>query len=113
MTTPRPATLGQLAALGDQVIESDLMTDEFLTWLTLRVIALEEVAAARWPRRLLVAARLGRLLRRSVRDIEDGPDLTGFRLRRVEDAATAWDRAALWPRSMAGEHPHRHRHLAA
>jgi hypothetical protein len=107
---PLPATRDQLAALARQAVKSDTVTDDILSELTLRVIALEEVAAARWPRRWFLAARLGRLLRRSVRDIEDGPYLTGFRLRRTEPAAAMWDRDALWPGHLTGHSP---RHRAA
>jgi hypothetical protein len=38
--------------------------------LELRVIAIEEAFAARWPRSIVVRARLGRQLRASVRDMQ-------------------------------------------
>lgn len=42
-------------------------TDSLAESLELRVLAIEEVIAVRWPRRVLVMGRLGRELRRSVR----------------------------------------------
>lgn len=62
-------------------------TDDFATGerqqLELRIIAIEEVIAARWPRRILVRARLARALRASVRDTQ-GED---FEERRLETAS--------------------------
>lgn len=109
MNQPPAATRDDLLRLARRAIEADALTDDITSQLAMRVVQLEEVMAARWPRRWLLAARLGRVLRRSVRDIEDGPYLTGFRLRRIEDAAAMWDRAELWPDHIAAEHwpPHR------
>lgn len=65
-----------------------LLTDSLLEMLELRIIALEEVAAARWPRRLLLASRLRRSLRRSVAPYGwAGPDFAG---RRIEAAGNDW-----------------------
>jgi hypothetical protein len=43
-----------------------LVTDELSELLEMRIAALEEVMAARWPRRLVLAGRLRRRLRASV-----------------------------------------------
>ena len=45
-------------------------TDSLAEHLEYRVAALEEIEAARWPRRILVRARLGRQLRASVRHFD-------------------------------------------
>jgi hypothetical protein len=83
--TPAPFDVRRFArgAIGDS-----LLTDSLMAALELRIIALEEVAAARWPRRLLLAARLGRSLRRSVTGYRwAGP---GFEGRRIEAAGDEW-----------------------
>lgn len=59
--------------------------DWYMHELMVRVTALEEVLAAPWPRRLILAARLGRQLRRSVAPYTwAGP---AFLARRVEALA--------------------------
>jgi hypothetical protein len=59
-----------------------------LSWLLeCRVVALEEVAAARWPRRLLLAWRLGRQLRVSVAPFRWEH---GFLWQRTEAVTNAW-----------------------
>jgi hypothetical protein len=70
------------------VIGDSLLTDSLMATLEMRIIALEEVTAARWPRRLLLAFRLGRSLRRSVaRYGRPGSDFEG---RRIEAAGDEW-----------------------
>jgi hypothetical protein len=54
--------------------------------LEARVVALEEVAAARWVGRLIVLSRLGRSLRASVRHISG----TTFAARRYEAGSAEW-----------------------
>lgn len=60
------------------------MDDEIAELLAARVAALEEVTAARWPRRWVLAARLRRQLRASVRHVLHGDTFTE---RRAEWAA--------------------------
>jgi len=87
---PPPDDLAALHAFTVRYIRSALaesrMNDEHGDLLAARVAALEEVAAARWPRRWLLAARLGRTLRASVRHIETGGT---FAARRAESASLA------------------------
>jgi len=67
-------TAGTLAAHMRGAIEESLMRDGENDALEDRVVAIEEVLAARWPRRLLVAWRLGRKLRQSAAPFrEAGP----------------------------------------
>lgn len=68
-----------------------LATDSLLDMLEDRIARLEEVAAARWPRRLLLARRLRRELRASVRYV---PGDT-FTDRRAEAVGTEWTAADL------------------
>jgi len=70
---------------------SDLTdTDELAELLERRVAAVEEVIAARWPRRWLLAARLRRQLRAATRDYGwAGPDFYSRRAQQVSD--TYWD----------------------
>jgi hypothetical protein len=51
-----------------------------------QVLALEEVVAARWPRSILVRARLRRDLRASVKHSEG----SGFAVRRFNAIGTGW-----------------------
>jgi hypothetical protein len=67
-------------------IEYAATTDELFDILEDRLAALEEVAAARWPARILVRARLGRKLRQSIAPFA-GPS---FRDRRHEAVTTEW-----------------------
>jgi hypothetical protein len=60
--------------------------DSLADFLELRVAAVEEVLAARWPRRWLLAARLGRSLRGSIRHMPGGT----FAERRIEAVTTDW-----------------------
>jgi len=72
------------------------MTDYALDSLERRISDLEEVAAARWPRRLVVAFRLGRSLRRPV-----APDPGGRDVRRP--AASTRERSC--PETASGRRP--------
>ena len=67
-------------------ITDSLTTDQLAEHLEARVAALEEIAAARWPRRWLARARLGRQLRDSIRHF---PGAT-FADRRGEAASADW-----------------------
>lgn len=72
-----------------------------LSWmLERRVAALEEVTAARWPRRLLLTWRLGRQLRASVAPFRWEH---GFLWQRTEAVTTDWlaEYARLRPRRTA------------
>lgn len=66
-----------------------LVTDSLMDMLENRIVRLEEVAAARWPRRLLLARRLRRELRASVRYV---PGDT-FTDRRGEAVGSEWGAA--------------------
>jgi len=79
--------LARLARQMDFVLASD---DTYLDVLERHITALEEVAATRWPRRSIAAARLRRSLRRSVAHF---PDET-FEKRRLE--ATANEAGSNW-----------------
>jgi hypothetical protein len=68
------------------VLDDAKLTDALMEALEVRVIALEEVAAARGIRRLIAAWRLGRKLRTSVRYFP-GPS---FAERRFDAASTEW-----------------------
>jgi hypothetical protein len=88
---PSPDDLAALHALVTRFIRGALaesrMNDEIDEVLELRVAAIEEVLAARGPRRWLLAARLGRVLRASVRHLGwVGPS---FAARRAEAASLA------------------------
>jgi hypothetical protein len=78
------------------VLDDASYTDALMEALEARVIALEEVAAARGIRRLSAAWRLGRKLRASVRHFPGH----SFTERRFEAASTEWDR-----RSQRGSPP--------
>lgn len=72
---------------------SEYVTEEKLSHLEARIIALEEIAAARWPRRLVLLARLGRELRRkTARYAYAGPS---FGARRDEQVFTDGEQLAL------------------
>lgn len=62
-----------------------------------RLIRLEEIVAARWPRSWLLRRRLARELRASVARLDDAmPGLpAGFRGRRAEASALAVSRASI------------------
>lgn len=75
-----------IAALRREVYEESLGTDSLAEHLEYRVAALEEITAARWPRRWLLRARLGRKLRGSVRNL---PGQT-WAERRSEAAGLDW-----------------------
>jgi hypothetical protein len=80
--TGDPLPLGFVRAVIDDARYNDLLMDAFEA----RVVALEEVAAARAIRRLRAARRLGRSLRASVRHFAG----RSFTDRRYEAAATEW-----------------------
>ena len=85
---PDPADLAALHALVIRFIRGALeesgLRDRDDDLLFARVSAIEEVFAARWPRRWLLAVRLRRVLRASVRNIEVGGT---FAERRIETAS--------------------------
>ena len=68
------------------VLDDAKLTDALMEALEVRVIALEEVAAARGIRRLSAAWRLGRKLRASVRYFPG----RSFTERRFDAASTEW-----------------------
>jgi hypothetical protein len=76
----------QLDALQRELGRSITETDNHLDELLRQVVALEELAASRWPRSIVVRARLRRELRRSVEHI-DGDD---FASKRVNTLASGW-----------------------
>jgi hypothetical protein len=66
-TIPQPPPGGDpLAELRHEVILGGLWSDETEGMLERRIARLEEIQAARWPRRILVRRRLARDLRASV-----------------------------------------------
>jgi hypothetical protein len=82
---------GDLAALREftmrharDMLQDSLFRDEYDEVLMARVSAIEEVFAARWPRRWLLARRLRRSLRASVRHLGW---VGSFADRRVENAS--------------------------
>jgi hypothetical protein len=75
-----------LSGLRREVRADSERTDSLAEMLEHRVATLEEIAAARWPRRWLLAARLGRSLRRSVRHMPGGT----FAERRAEAVTADW-----------------------
>lgn len=82
--TDRPGD--ELERFRRETIFSITQTDEFATELLLQVLAIEEVYAARWPRRILVRARLGRELRRSVAHIDGAT----FAEKRINTISSGW-----------------------
>ena len=74
--------------------DDDEWTGVMLDELTWRVMALEEILAARWPRSILVRRRLARDIRASVAEI-DGDDFTAKRSNAI---GTGWC-AQPWTRS--------------
>ncbi len=76
----------QLVDLRRDVIAESAMTDQLAEDLELQVVAIEEVIAARWPRRILVRWRLARDLRASVRHVQ-GRTWTD---RRINALSTGW-----------------------
>jgi hypothetical protein len=91
---PSRHNAGQESATGDAlppgfvraVLDDSRYTDLLMDALEARVIALEEVAAARGIRRLSTAWRLGRSLRASIRHFTG----RSFSERRCEAASTEW-----------------------
>jgi hypothetical protein len=82
-----PAPPTSVAALAREVGQIMDWTDRAAGETDLRVLALEEIIAARWPRSVLLRRRLRRDLRASVRHTVHGH---GFRERRVESLASGW-----------------------
>ena len=68
------------------VYQESAMTDELAEELLIQIVMIEEVVAARWPRRILVRARLRRDLRASVRHVEG----RSFTDRRINTLGTGW-----------------------
>lgn len=90
---PRPpwwrlATRAEVDELHRAVIADNTMTDQLAGQLERRVIALEEIVAARWPRRIVVRRRLRRDLRRSVAHVQGAT----FTERRIEAIGSGWIR---------------------
>ncbi len=71
------------------VLNDSRLTDMLMDALEARIVALEEIAAARCPRRLIAAWRLGRSLRASIRHFSG----SSFAERRYEAASTEWGSA--------------------
>ena len=80
---------GSLSAIWREIDRDSVTTDQLVSHLESRVVALEEVMAARWPRRLLLRWRMGRELRSSVA----GYDWVagGFRGRRTQFVSDTWE----------------------
>ena len=68
------------------VYQESAMTDALAEELLIQIVMIEEVLAARWPRRILVRARLRRDLRASVRHVDGGT----WTDRRIETLGTGW-----------------------
>jgi hypothetical protein len=101
---PGPART-PLEALRREVIFSINETDKHVDELQRQVVALEEIAAVRWPRSIVVRARLRRDLRRSVEHIQGAT----FADRRVNTIGSGWlDREEQLPEG-DDEHGGRHR----
>lgn len=85
---PPPDDLGALRRFtirhARDMLQDSLFRDEDEEVLMARVTAIEEVFAARWPRRWLLAARLRRRLRASVRHLGW---VGSFADRRIETAS--------------------------
>jgi hypothetical protein len=77
---------GELARLRRDVSHESLDTDSLMEHLEHRVIALEEIVAARWPRRVRLRVRLARQLRASVEHFDGGT----WTERRIEATGTDW-----------------------
>jgi hypothetical protein len=75
-----------VAGLRREVIDDQTVGDELHSRLEERVIAVEAVLAARWPRSLLLRTRLARKLRRSVRGYQGH----SFREQRWEATTVEW-----------------------
>lgn len=67
-TQPQPPESGDPGQDRRDINREFLTVDSLAEHLEERVAALEEITATPWPRRILVRARLGRQLRRSVRN---------------------------------------------
>jgi hypothetical protein len=86
-------TAPELDAIRRQMRRDSEWSDESLDELQFRLLALEEIICARWPRRILVRYRLARRIRASVREI-GGSDFTAKRLNSI---GTGWrDRIPPW-----------------
>jgi hypothetical protein len=81
---------GSLAELWRETIGYSNATDSLMDHLERRVAAAEEVAAARWPRRWVLAARLRRSLRASVAPYLEREDVQGFEDARLESTTATW-----------------------
>jgi len=79
-------TNDELTVIRRQMRDDDEWTGIMLDELTWRVMALEEILAARWPRSILVRRRLARDIRASVAEI-DGDDFTAKRSNAI---GTGW-----------------------
>ena len=84
-----------------ELIADSQITDQEAEILELRITALEEIVAARWPRSIGVRRRLAKDLRESVRGYGwAGPD---FASRRVQAIGDGWIRLL----SATGRHRNR------
>jgi len=88
------STSDELTAIRRELRDTDEATGIMLDDLMFRLIALEEIVAARWPRSVLVRRRLAKAIRASVAEI-GGSDFTGKRLNSVgsgwRDIVPPWD----------------------
>ena len=78
-----------LVAIWRAMDRESTTTDQLVAHLETRVVAMEEVMAARWPRRLLLRSRLARELRASVAGYGWVPG--GFRGRRTQFVSDTWE----------------------
>ena len=88
-------TAASLRRLWHETIYTGTTTDHAMDMLEARVTALEEVAAARWPRRWILARRLRRSLRAST-----GPYLAregSFTWARFQSISDGWGSHPLPP----------------
>ena len=85
------ARIHELEELRRGIGADSRMTDALMEITELRVLAIEAVLAARWPRSVLLRWRLARDLRASVRGY--GPDVgTDFATRRSQAVGDGWVR---------------------
>ena len=80
------ALRNDLGQLRREVIQDSTTTEQLAETAELRITALEEVLAVRWPARILARWRLARDLRASVAHVQGGT----FGERRIEAIGTGW-----------------------
>lgn len=76
----------ELVQIRRELYMDGLLTDLAADQIERRVVALEEIVAARWPRSLLVRRRLARALRASIAGYRwAGPDFSDQRTQAIGD----------------------------